>query len=399
MENITTLRMKKVLGKNEYTVENVMNKLSELAGGKNIGDMIADGQIVNADGTSFFLPDPDDEEKVEVALTEIMEAARVGGIYVYPDPKEEEPKPYLFTVDNTTGELKRSERTVSGYSAEQAGKMIADKLTFSEAPVKPGVGNRIMDWIRRKVFRMEGTPEMNEYRELKEQYKNDMEEKRRYTEIGETLKGHAEEMRNDAWAKESSHKHVMDYTRYLMNRKREYEVAKLPASDAGNGLDELRKDAPKRLFDIVDAGTKTHIKEPEKVKGYIAAVVALDLVMMERKGREKDPKIRNKDDNGMIIAGPLETALNKNKEAFIESVEGNTKFMEIVGEPTPKSICNFIDNNGSRDICDAIIKEAAKMKAAQSGGNEKVLGSAKENEGKNMEENAPEFEAVSNNSN
>ena len=394
------LKMEKALKENEeYTVENLAAALSELAGGKSIGEMIADEQIVRADGTPFFLSDPDDEIGVEVALVEMMETMKETGIYVYPNAKAEEPKPYLFTINKTTGELEKSEELRGEYSIEQAGRMMADRLDSVEAPVKPGVGNRIMDWIRRNVFRTEGTPEMIEYRDLKEQYKESMEEKRRHAEVGETLKKHAAEMRNAAWKKEVSHKHVLDYTGYLSNQKREYEIAKLPASDAGNGLDELRKDAPKRLFDIVEAGTKTHVREPEKVRGYIAAIVALDLVMMERRGRENDPKIRNKDDNGRIIAGPMERALNKDKEKFIESVEKDPNFKEIVGEPTPKSICDFIDYNGSRDICEAITKEAAKMKAAQNGGNNKVLGNAMENEAKNKEENAPEFEAISNNNN
>ena len=111
----------------------------------------------------------------------------------------------------------------------------------------------------------------------------------------------------------------------------------IPASNVGNIAEELRANTYKNLLNVM-------FTEDEFSAGYarnvMANMVALEMV---KNGRSKN-------EQGQIIAGPVEEELAKDPGAVIDNILNNRYFQAMTPDITPEMLGNFVMSNGAKNI-------------------------------------------------
>lgn len=123
----------------------------------------------------------------------------------------------------------------------------------------------------------------------------------------------------------------------------------IPASNVGNIAEELRANTYKNLLNVMFA-------EDEFSAGYARNVMANMVVLeMVKSGRSVN-------EQGQIIAGPVEQELARNPGEVIDTILNNRYFQAMTPDITPEMLGNFVVSNGAKNIVNHM------QRAAQQGG-------------------------------
>lgn len=119
----------------------------------------------------------------------------------------------------------------------------------------------------------------------------------------------------------------------------------IPASNVGDIAEELRANTYKNLLNVM-------FTEDEFSAGYARNVMANMVVLeMVKNGRSIN-------DQGQIIAGPVEEALARDPGAVIDTILNNRYFQAMTPDITPEMLSNFVVNNGAKNIVNHMARVA-----------------------------------------
>jgi hypothetical protein len=128
----------------------------------------------------------------------------------------------------------------------------------------------------------------------------------------------------------------------------------LPASDAGSIADELRADIYEKLNRLVSA---TDAFDAEEAGYVMSNMVVLEMV--------KDGRSLN--ENGEIVAGPVEKELAADPGMVLESIRCDARVQSIMADVTPEMLKQFIMTGGARNVADSMTKSAEQRTHSQDG--------------------------------